>query len=96
VADRANDAGGCAGPEAAASSEPIVTLDQANGLSEVDARKHALILERLLLDLSHQARARVESVRGARGRLLMEMTAEVLFGLAQANGEFGRRSAETR
>jgi hypothetical protein len=67
-------------------------IETTNSLPASDPRHHALNLERALEQLARHAREDIDKITDARGRVLLETTAEVLLGLAKANGDFGRGS----
>lgn len=67
-------------------------IAQTTDLPSSDPRHHAANIERALRELAAHARQDVEKVNDPRGRVLLETTAEVLLGLAKANGDFARES----
>jgi hypothetical protein len=69
-----------------------MTVEPNNALPDSDPRHHALNLAQAFEDLAHHAREDIEKIDDARGKVLLETTAEVLLGLAKAHRDFAEGS----
>lgn len=65
-----------------------------NDLPETDPRHHALNLSGAIKGLADHARQDTKKVDQKSGRVLFEMTAEVLLGLAKGLEDFGKGSEQ--
>lgn len=72
----------------------MITIEKTNNLPETDARHHALNLSKAFTDLAEHARQDVRKVDDRRGKVLFELSAEVLLGLAKGMNDFAKASEE--
>jgi hypothetical protein len=69
-----------------------MVVEKTNNLPETDPKHHAMNISMALKDLAQHARQDISKIDDPKGRVLLETTAEVLLGLANAHDHFAKGS----